>query len=147
MTGGLLRARIPFSILFGNPFSILFGNTTKTAPVSALHQCQGDFRFHDSNLSFSPSPLLPPPFPFSFFIPFTKKAPVSALHRCQGDFRFHDSILSPSPSPLLSPPFPPFFSYSFRQHYENSPRGKAQHNIHSLSATQLTRKVQNSCVR
>jgi len=32
------------------------------------------------------------------------------------------------------------------RHSESSPRDRAQHIIHSLSATQLTRKVRNSCV-
>ena len=78
-------------------FIILFGNTTKTAPVSALHRPHVDFRFHDSSLSFSPSPL---PFPFLFLILFgntANTALVSAIHRRHVDFSFHESSLSPSP--------------------------------------------------
>ena len=79
----------PFSFsLLSSPFPffffILFGNTTKTAPVSALHQCHSDLRFHDSSLSPSPFPLLSPPFPFFFFTLFgntTKTMPFFWLCR------------------------------------------------------------------
>ena len=68
------------SPLFPFFFLILFANDTKTAQVSQLNRCHGDFEFHDSSLSPSPSPLLSPlfslpsyPFSFLFFSPTLRK--------------------------------------------------------------------------
>jgi len=99
---------LPFAFLLFD----LFGNTTKTAPLSALRQRHGNFRFYDLSLSSSLSSLLSLPFAFFFFILFgnTKKsAPVSALRWRHGNIRFHDLSLSSSPSPRLCLSFAFFF--------------------------------------
>ena len=79
-----LSLSLPSSLSPLPPF--LFGNAAKTAPVSPLHQCQGDFRFHDLSLSPSPSPLLSPPFPFFFVI-------LSIQSCCYQQIDAEDSIM------------------------------------------------------
>ena len=69
----------PFFSLTSSPlfFKSFSATLLKTALVSALNRCHGDFRFHDSSLSLSPPPLLSP---LLFLIVFTAKTAPFLAH-------------------------------------------------------------------
>jgi len=110
------------SPLFPFFFLILFANTTKTAPVSPLNWCRGDFRFHDSSLSLPPLPL----FLFnSFRQRYENSAGVAAkpMSRRFWISRFESLSFSlpSSLSPLLSPLLPFFFLILFANTTKTAP--------------------------
>ena len=126
-----------------SPFSfvILFNNSPKAAPVSALHRCHGNFRFHGLSLSFSPSSCLSTLRLFlfhSFRQHYTNSANIGATPASWQFFitRFESLCFSlPSSPPSSLSPLRPFLCYSFWQHYDNSA---------GVGATPASRQFQTS---